>query len=74
MRAMIPHHSIAILTSERATIEDIRVRELANGIITAQREEIAQMKWLIDDIARNGVASTEEEAQQRPTPEFQATP
>ena len=29
MRAMIPHHSIAILTSERANIDDVRVRELA---------------------------------------------
>jgi uncharacterized protein (DUF305 family) len=44
MRAMIPHHSIAILTSERARITDPRVRELADGIIKAQREEIAQMR------------------------------
>ena len=36
-KAMIPHHSIAILTSERANIEDKRVRELADGIIRAQR-------------------------------------
>lgn len=50
MRAMIPHHSIAILTSERAHISDPRVRELADGIIEAQREEIAEMKALIKDI------------------------
>jgi hypothetical protein len=50
MRAMIPHHSIAILTSERAHISDPRVRELADGIIEAQREEIAKMKALIKDI------------------------
>lgn len=50
MRAMIPHHSIAILTSERANIEDPRVRELADGIIKTQREEIAEMKRLIDDL------------------------
>ena len=50
MRAMIPHHSIAILTSERATITDPRVRELADGIIAAQREEIAEMKALIADL------------------------
>ncbi len=37
MKGMIPHHSIAILTSERAGIEDVRVRELADGIIAAQR-------------------------------------
>jgi hypothetical protein len=30
MRGMIPHHSIAILTSERAGITDVRVRELAD--------------------------------------------
>jgi uncharacterized protein (DUF305 family) len=50
MRAMIPHHSIAILTSERANISDPRVRELADGIIEAQRKEIAEMKALIADL------------------------
>lgn len=50
MKAMIPHHSIAILTSERATIEDPRVRELAGAIIKAQRREIAEMKALIADL------------------------
>lgn len=48
MRAMIPHHSIAILTSERAQITDPRVRALADEIIEAQRREIAEMKHLID--------------------------
>jgi len=42
MKAMIPHHSIAILTSERAGISDPRVRELADAIIEAQRNEIAE--------------------------------
>ena len=70
MSAMIPHHSIAIMTSERAQIEDARVRELANGIIRAQRREIAEMKWLIDDIGQNGIAGTPEEALARPVPEF----
>lgn len=50
MKAMIPHHSIAILTSERATIKDPRVRELADAIIKAQRKEIAEMKALIADL------------------------
>ncbi|HET9064324.1 MAG TPA: DUF305 domain-containing protein [Gemmatimonadales bacterium] len=50
MRAMIPHHSIAILTSERATIADPRVRQLADGIIEAQRREIAEMKALIEEL------------------------
>ena len=50
MKAMIPHHSIAILTSERANIEDPRVRKLADGIIKTQRKEIAEMKALIKDL------------------------
>lgn len=50
MRAMIPHHSIAILTSERANISDPRVRELADQIIQTQREEIAEMKALISEL------------------------
>ena len=55
MKAMIPHHSIAILTSERAHISDPRVRELADGIIETQRKEIAEMEALIADIEANGV-------------------
>jgi uncharacterized protein (DUF305 family) len=50
MRAMIPHHSIAILTSERANIADPRVRKLANGIIVAQKKEIGEMKDYIRDL------------------------
>ena len=52
MRAMIPHHSIAILTSERANISDPRVRALADKIIKSQREEISQMQALIDELGR----------------------
>jgi len=47
MRAMIPHHSIAILTSERADIKDPEVKKLANDIIKAQRKEIEEMKAMI---------------------------
>lgn len=50
MRAMIPHHSIAILTSERANITDPRVRKLADGIIAAQKKEIGEMKEYIQDL------------------------
>ncbi len=50
MKAMIPHHSIAILTSERAQISDPRVRKLADSIIEAQRKEIAEMKALIREL------------------------
>lgn len=56
MKAMIPHHSIAILTSERANISDPRVRALADAIIDAQRAEIAEMKLYIADIEANGDA------------------
>lgn len=53
MKAMIPHHSIAIMTSERAHIRDPRVRELADSIIEAQEREIAEMEALIADLERN---------------------
>ena len=47
MKAMIPHHSIAILTSERADIQDPEVKQLAEDIIKAQRMEIEEMKQMI---------------------------
>jgi len=50
MKAMIPHHSIAILTSSRANLADPRVRSLADSIIVAQNREIAQMEALIRDL------------------------
>lgn len=74
MEAMIPHHSIAILTSERAGIEDLRVGQLAEEIIEAQRREIKEMEWLIEDIRENGVAGNQEEAEARPVPDFGPTP
>lgn len=54
MSAMIPHHSIAVLTSSRAEITDPRVRKLADSIIEAQVKEIAEMKLLLEDIEQNG--------------------
>ena len=56
MKAMIPHHSIAVLTSSRAELSDPRVQELAQAIITAQVSEIAEMKRYIADIEANGDA------------------
>lgn len=47
MKAMIPHHSIAILTSKRADIKDPETKKLAEEIIEAQKREIAQMKKII---------------------------
>ena len=59
MKAMIPHHSIAVMTSERANLRDPRVRQLAGDIIVAQRREIAEMRYLIEDISENGPRPTE---------------
>lgn len=65
MRAMIPHHSIAIMTSGRAEIEDARVRKMAEGIIAAQQKEIAEMRALIADTAAGNIVS---EVYQDPAP------
>ena len=70
MQGMIPHHSLAITRSERFNVEDYRVCELAVEISEAQRREIAEMDWLIDDINENGPASTRAEAEARPVPSF----
>lgn len=74
MEGMIPHHSIAILTSERSAIQDPRVRKLADEIIEAQRREIKEMEWLIEDIRANGIAETPGEAEARALPEFSGDP
>lgn len=50
MKAMIPHHSIAILTSERANIKDQEVKKLSEEIIEAQRNE-AQRNEIYDKSA-----------------------
>ena len=71
MSAMIPHHSTAILTSERVNIEDQGVRELADEIIKAQRREIDEMKWFLEDIEANGHATSEAEANASPVLDFE---
>ena len=70
MSGMIPHHSLAITRSERAELSDVRVCDLAVEISEAQRREILEMDWLIDDIAANGVAATREEAAARSVPDY----
>jgi hypothetical protein len=60
MKAMIPHHSIAINNARKASIRDPRVRKLADGIIESQIREIAEMQLLIKDIEQNGVRGTTE--------------
>lgn len=59
MKAMIPHHSIAILTSSRAEISDPRVRALADRIIEAQELEISEMEALIADLNGGPTATPE---------------
>ena len=54
MKAMIPHHSIAINNARKADIRDPRVRYLADRITRDQVKEIAEMKMLIADIERHG--------------------
>ena len=71
MSGMIPHHSLAITRSERAELLDVRVCELAVAISEAQRREIYEMDWLIADIEENGAATTAEEAESRPVPEYE---
>ena len=70
MNSMIPHHSLAITRSERAQIQDVRVCELAVEISEAQRREIFEMEWLIQDIERNGAATTSADAEARPVPSY----
>ena len=70
MNAMIPHHSLAITRSERAQIQDLRVCQLAVEIIEAQKREILEMNWLINDIQTNGIATTPGEAASRAAPSF----
>ena len=71
MSGMIPHHSLAITRSERAELADVRVCRLAVEISEAQRREILEMEWLINDIEQNGPARTAEEAQAREVPDFE---
>ena len=73
MKAMIPHHSIAILTSTRAQISDPRVRKLADEIIAAQRKEIAEMKYLVAVLEENGTDTTDRGAAATP-PRLVAAP
>lgn len=56
MKAMIPHHSIAIMVSKRADLKDPEVRQLADSIITAQEREIGQMKRMLARLAKEPAA------------------
>ena len=52
MKAMIPHHSSAIMTSKQANLQDAEVKDLASKIIRSQEEEIAQMKIILERLER----------------------
>jgi hypothetical protein len=73
MSSMIPHHSMAITRAERFNVTDVRVCELAVEISEAQRREILEMEWLMEDIEENGAATTLAEAQARPVPDFEVS-
>jgi uncharacterized protein (DUF305 family) len=66
MKAMIPHHSIAVLTSERAHIRDPRVRKLADDIIEAQVREIGEMERLIADLKEKPAPADAKDLPPRP--------
>jgi hypothetical protein len=66
MEAMIPHHSIAVLTSERAHIRDPRVRKLADDIIEAQVREIGEMERLIADLKEKPAPADAKDLPPRP--------
>ncbi len=53
MKAMIPHHSSAILTSDNANLQDPETKKLAEDISKLQKEEIALMKAYLDRINKN---------------------
>lgn len=48
LRSMIPHHSGAILMCEEADLRNAEIQELCDSIIESQKEEIAQMKALLE--------------------------
>lgn len=48
MKAMIPHHSSAIMTSSSADIKDPQVRALADSIISSQKREVQVMKAILN--------------------------
>ena len=52
MKAMIPHHSSAIMVSKKANLKDPEVRKLADQIIQSQEKEIAEMEAMIDRLSK----------------------
>ncbi|HBU28285.1 MAG: DUF305 domain-containing protein [Thiobacillus sp. GWE1_62_9] len=48
LRSMIPHHSSAIVMCEQSSITDQQIVELCGQIVKAQKDEIAQMKNILE--------------------------
>ena len=71
--ALVLSRSQALVTDEDGIV-DPRVRGLADGIIKTQREEIAEMDWLLRDIEENGPATSQSESKKRPVPQSTASP
>ena len=53
MRAMIPHHSSAIMTSKNADLKDPELKKLAQDIIVSQQKEITQMKAILERLSHD---------------------
>lgn len=47
LRAMIPHHSSAILMCNKASLEDDEIKELCKSIVVAQQTEIDLMEKIL---------------------------
>ncbi|MBD64200.1 MAG: DUF305 domain-containing protein [Halobacteriovoraceae bacterium] len=69
LKSVIPNHSASMLSSERAIIQDYRVKRIANEIQSQHQQQIEQMAWLINDIEENGIVKTYYESLQRPIPD-----
>lgn len=52
MKAMIPHHSSAIMVSKRADLKDPEVKKLSEQIIASQQKEIAEMEQMIRRLSK----------------------
>jgi uncharacterized protein (DUF305 family) len=50
LRSMIPHHSGAILMCEKAQISNADVKRLCDQIIKSQRDEISEMRMLLQKL------------------------
>ncbi len=50
VKSMIPHHAGAVLMCEKADLGDPEIQALCAGIISGQKQEIEQMKQILERI------------------------